>query len=279
MRWLFVLVLFGHVVVSLSTTVPTKTLHPYRLGVTPLSVSTLSSPPPSPLLLSGSSSNEPTPNYGFINLHQNENTSIIAVKGFLYFFGGQLTFIEHGNTRLVSFQLKMGGEVYVFDPNRIFTPAGIIQTLQQNGPYSPAAAEAVAAFAAFLLQTYQFHQQKIVVAVHNNSPNYSAELYLPGGPLHKDAAEVYIKPGSNPRNFFFVTEKSSFNYLKNQQLNVVLQSNSSVTDDGSLSVYAAREGKPYINCETAAEGGAEGDQIIAQLDLLTKMRGLFPVSS
>jgi len=42
--------------------------------------------------------------------------------------------------------------------------------------------------------------------------------------------------------------------MKAQLLNVVLQSNTSVTDDGSLSVYAAQQGKPYINCEAAAEG-------------------------
>jgi len=135
---------------------------------------------------------------------------------------------------LISFQLRANGDTFTFDPNRIFTPAGIISTLQDYGPYTPDAGRAVSRFAALLLQVYKFDEKKvssllqynpthipnpfvtiqIVVALHNNSPNYSAASYLPGGPFQKDASAVYINPATDPRNFFYVTETSSFNYLK-----------------------------------------------------------------
>jgi len=47
------------------------------LGITPLDVAILSSPSPAN-----------SPQYAFINLHENENTSIVAAKAFIYFFGG-----------------------------------------------------------------------------------------------------------------------------------------------------------------------------------------------
>jgi hypothetical protein len=75
-----------------------------------------------------------------------------------------------------------------------------------------------------------------------NGPNYSAEDYLPGREMASDAKAVTIKQGSNPHNFFFVTRSVEYNMLDEQNLNVVLQAdpiNGSLTDDGSLSVYAS----------------------------------------
>jgi hypothetical protein len=89
-----------------------------------------------------------------------------------------------------------------------------------------------------------------VIALHNNSDGaYSALRYAQGGALASDAARVFIKDGSDPDDFFLVTEPEVFEALRRRGYNVVLQDNSRVTDDGSLSVHCGRAGVRYINIE------------------------------
>lgn len=72
---------------------------------------------------------------------------------------------------------NMNGFTYVFDPNRIFTMNGVKQTLQGNGPLSDDVILAVYQFGVKILQLYQFDEAPFVVAIHNNSPNYSIRPY------------------------------------------------------------------------------------------------------
>lgn len=124
----------------------------------------------------------------FINLHANENTSVVAARSLIYLNGGRLVYLRHGNnSRLVTFRLE--GEVYTFDPNRMFTTVGIEKTLKDNGNYSDSASKAVQAFASKVLEVYQFGKQYTVVSIHNNGPRYSAEAYLPNATFAQDAAE------------------------------------------------------------------------------------------
>lgn len=62
---------------------------------------------------------------------------------------------------------------------------------------------------------------------------------------------MYICPESNSHNFLFVTNKDHYNFYAKHGFNVVLQAgtNGTLTDDGSLSVYAAMQGKDYVNIE------------------------------
>lgn len=183
-----------------------------------------------------------------LNLHSNENGSVVAARAVLYYNGGRLVRLLHNPpgglaTRDVSFSL--GGERYTFDPNRMFTPAGAEATLRQLGPYSDAARDAVLAFGRRVLDIYGFDGQRVVVALHNNGPNYSAASYLPGGPFHNDAAAVYVAPGSDAHNFVYTTSAAGFERLSGNdtRIDCVLQANATVTDDGSLSYYAGLHGK------------------------------------
>ncbi len=141
------------------------------------------------------------------------------------------------------------------------------QTLSGAGAYSQAADDAVTAFAGYLLNVYQFSAQQTVIGIHNNGFNYSAAHYLPGAEMASEAQAVYIKPGTNPHNFFFVTDPNVYAIIVAAGLNVVLQSTTTVTDDGSLSYYCFLKNVNYVNVEARAEAGSEGDQIIAQLDM------------
>ena len=167
----------------------------------------------------------PREGLSFINVHENENTSVVACRAMQYYNGGSLTRIIHGHTRLVSFIYQ--GTTYTFDPNRIFTPIGVEATLKKYGPFSLGAAECVASFAKKLLNLYNFSSQSLIVALHNNGPGYSALSYMPGGPFEKDAAAIHLTPESDPSNFFFVTSSYQYGLLSDVSLglNVVLQSN------------------------------------------------------
>jgi len=50
-------------------------------------------------------------------------------------------------------------------------------------------------------------------------------------------------------DFYFVTDPLIFQILSSGRYHVVLQAEETLTDDGSLSVYCAQLGIPYINVE------------------------------
>src|SRR6185503_15577992 len=63
-----------------------------------------------------------------INVHDDENTSVAAGKVIIEQSGGRLIELSHGGHRLVTFSLA--GRRYRFDPNRIFSDAGLRATLE-----------------------------------------------------------------------------------------------------------------------------------------------------
>jgi hypothetical protein len=221
-------------------------------------------------------------NLSFLNLHENENTSVVAVRNFLYFNGGKLVRFNKGNSRLVSFHFD--NATYSVDPNRIFTETGIESTLRTYNPSLsdpdtkiPAAlVDAVAALATAVLGIYDIESVSVVLALHNNGATYGANSYLPGGPYENDASDVFISPTRNPSDFYYVVDRSYYDYLSAPErgYNVVLQDNTTVTDDGSLSYYcgAAAVAKQYINFEAVAETGAVGAQVVVQLDMIQQIK-------
>jgi hypothetical protein len=104
---------------------------------------------------------------------------------------------------------------------------------------------------------------------------YSALSYAGGGSLARDAEDVFIHDGSDPDDFFFVTERVVFDALKRRGYNTVLQGNRRVTDDGSLSVYCGKANVLYVNVE--AEQGKLKEQTRMILDLNTILEELGPL--
>jgi hypothetical protein len=211
-----------------------------------------------------------SPDLSFLNLHENENTSVVAARSFLYYNGGSLVKFAKGNSRYVTF--KMGNTKYTVDPNRIFTPEGIKATLQSNGPYSDAAATEVQYLADQLLTIYGFNDQLNVLSLHNNGGTYGADSYLPGGVYEDDAEEVNIVAGSNPSDFLYVVDPALYEAIVANEYNAVLQNNATVTNDGSLSYYCGLQGKPYVNFEAEAETTSFGKQILLQLDMIKSIK-------
>jgi hypothetical protein len=208
----------------------------------------------------------------FSNLHDDENTAVEAGLVAMRSLGGRLVELQHGGKRDVSF--RVAGGSFAVDPNRIFTPEGVRRTLTGLSHHTPAAQGAVEQFAKDLLALYAIDRADAVFALHNNSDgNYSALTYAKGGRFAADAAAVFTKDGSDPDDFFFVTETAVFDALRRRGLNVVLQNNRGATDDGSLSVYCGRSGVRYINIE--AQSGHLKQQvamILALADVLKELR-------
>lgn len=188
------------------------------------------------------------PGLTYLNVHDDENTAVEAAVAVVRTFGGAVYELQHGGERNLTFQL--GDSSYTVDPNRIFTPAGIDATLARHGTAHPAAHDAVGLFADSLLQAVGLRDLDAVVTVHNNTDDgYSALSYAEGGAYAEDAELTHLVSDRDPDDFFFVTSHELFASLQATGANVILQDNSSVRDDGSLSVLAGQEGLPYVNVE------------------------------
>ncbi len=216
-----------------------------------------------------------------LNLHDDESTSVEAALDVLRQRGGRVVELVHTGDRNVAFRVLAGrvyaeGEdrpefaSYAADPNRMFTPAGRDRTLAALSTADARGAEALAAFADSVLAVYAAEPPAVVLTLHNNTEaSYSAASYLPGAQYASDAAAVTVHDGTDPDDFFFVTDRAIYDALVARGFNAVLQDNDAATDDGSLSVWAARRAVPYVNVE--AQHGHRDEQaamLLALLDVL-----------
>lgn len=192
----------------------------------------------------------------FLHLHHNESTAESSIERYLGEHGGTSLVLMNNRQRNLSFTLS--GKRYVADPNRIFTPAGIQQNLRLLSTYDSNAATALTLFAQNI--SAQLPDSLPVIAVHNNSDGaYAILSYAPKGTLSKDAARIHYNPKMDADDFVLTTDERLFGYLQKEDINAVLQANTLVADDGSLSVVMGRQGRVYANIE--AEHGHEQVQL------------------
>lgn len=196
-------------------------------------------------------------NTTYFNMHDDENTAVKAAKSVIDKIGGKLIEIQASGDRNISFSYK--GQSYSFDPNRIYTPNGVKKTLNDQGIYSKEADSIVSHFASFIVDSVLVHPKTIVTLHNNTQDNYSINSYIKGGSYEKDAAKVYSNPKQDPDDFFYIADSLYFYSLKDKGYNTLLQDNTNVADDGSLSVYCGYNQIRYINVE--AEKGHLQEQI------------------
>lgn len=183
-----------------------------------------------------------------LNVHEDEITSIQAGLAKIKESGGRLIELAHGGGRLITFALA--GKEYTFDPNRIFSDIGIAQTLKKHSQYSADAHGEIKRFAQAYLRQFALDNEPVIIALHNTVDGiFSVETFLPNGTSAREAAAANVSPERSKFDFFYVTDQRFFDRLRERDFNVVLQNNAKATDDGSLSVYFARKGIPYVNIE------------------------------
>ncbi|HEY6563504.1 MAG TPA: D-alanyl-D-alanine dipeptidase [Pirellulaceae bacterium] len=200
--------------------------------------------------------------YVCCNMHDDENTSVKAACHVLSRRGGRLEELRHTGRRHVLFQL--GERRFEFDPNRVFTPRGVRATLTEFSEDDPEARRVVEEFGQRLWKRYRATGVLAIVSLHNNlDRGFAATSYLPGGDLGREAADLSLRPESDPDDFFFVTDRRLFEILSQSPWAVVQQDNQRASDDGSLSIQCAAAGIPYINVE------AEVGHFVSQVAMLT----------
>lgn len=182
----------------------------------------------------------------FLNIHQDEQTSIDAIQAFSKDISLNFAYFNHKKTRRIKYQI--GQHIYSVDPNRIYTKEGREKTIESEHQITLRSKMVAKKLANEIIQLIS--QYKTIVTLHNNSDvNYSIKSYLPNGDEAENTAEVYINPNMDADDFIYTTEKRFFDYLKNANYNVILQDNTHFVNDGSLSVYCGIKGIPYINIE------------------------------
>lgn len=185
-----------------------------------------------------------------LHLHANENTADAAARELSKKRMIEYIRVKNNNTRLISFQNK--GTIIKFDPNRIFTDAGLKASLSLNSRNDAEAFAKVSEFRSFLLR--QLPAGKTIVSVHNNSNGaFSIEQYK-----QNKQGDVHINSSLDTDDFYITNDAALFRRLVVENKNVVLEYKDKLTDDGSLSIYCANAGISYINVE--AEHGHQVQQ-------------------
>jgi len=194
----------------------------------------------------------------FFNMHENEKTSIKAIRAYAKEHRINYIYLKHTGERRITFELQ---GAYSFDPNRIFTPKGRKATLLDGKNYTASAQKTVAQFAKDIL--FELKDKKTIIAMHNNTDeNYSIKSYLPDSSEAVNTQKLYINPDMDPDDFIYTTVPKFYDALVKKGINVILQDNQNFLDDGSLSVYCGMNDIQYINIET------EHDHLEKQLELM-----------
>jgi len=187
----------------------------------------------------------------FINVHENEMTSVEAIRAYDVNEQYHFVYLKHNGSRRIGF--NHSDEIYTVDPNRIFTQVGIVSTLAHDSIFHNHRAEKLSKILAKEILKY-VHASSWIISLHNNTPdNYSIMSYLPDSSEALNTKEVYINEKMDPDDFIYTTDLSLFSKLKYLQINVILQNNENCVDDGSLSIYCGKRNIPYANVE--AEDG------------------------
>ncbi|HLO56969.1 MAG TPA: hypothetical protein VK169_21925 [Saprospiraceae bacterium] len=230
---------------------------------------------------------KPGKNVVYAHVHENEEASLEAGMEVLKKYGGKLFTLSHSidtTNRNVTFEYNK--TTYQFDPNRIYTTNDTvlqknIKIISGDGKVDTKVKKDVRNLANIIWS--ETKGAKLIVALHNNKntpatfktlwffinnfepESYNITSYVKKSEFasdsNKSCDEIYINPRLNNSEFFIVTEKRDFDLFLQKKYSVVLQ-NAEPIDDGSMSVFAVKNKRRYINSE------AKMGKIIEQTEML-----------
>ena len=207
-------------------------------------------------------------NWAFFAPHENENVANAYVSAQIQQKGGVFVILRQQGERLIS--LNIAPFTVRIDPNRIFTQAGRRQNIidlnpeLREGTYVFHRAMQRSASLASLIQNVLGGKDKVWVAIHNNTQGYRGDDNQGIGDVSIHHYHERLKQGAgfliavspaqgDEDDLFFVTQQEDFEAMQKDGWNVVLQHPQVVSqpseDDGSLSVFAQKNGIRYINIE------------------------------
>ncbi len=196
----------------------------------------------------------------FFNMHDNEKTSVDTAMPFIKQLGGSFLHIENEGERLISFQFE--GNNFLFDPNRIFNAYGVKNTLRFCTPRyngipertKHAVENMISRFAQQLVRDFRLAQQKVLITLHNNTPDGSLTIE---SEAHSDEVkDANINPNQDHDDMIFVTHERDFLALSAEGYNVILHNPNTNNTDGSLVAFASLHKIRYVNVD-AQNGHSE----------------------
>lgn len=207
--------------------------------------------------------------WAFIAPHENEHIVNDHVAKKIMQHGGTFVVLRQNGNRLI--KLRIDGNEYKIDPNRIFTDRGRQLTLSRLNPslditseLFQAALQRTERLAEFIMSTMAAEQVSSWIAIHNNTNGYKGDdkggrgnISIKGYQKKLAEGADYINKvndaGKDEDNLFFITDPLDFCAMSDANWNVVLQNpevaNDPNKDDGSLSVLAEMRAKRYVNIE------------------------------
>ena len=195
----------------------------------------------------------------YLNVHDDENDCVAAARTLLEEpILGRVSELRHRGDRRIRF--RAAGHTWTFDPNRMFTPAGVREDMDDP---PDVVMTMVGAFAAELLAATGLPDEPLCVALHNNwQQGWGVRSFLPGEEDAACAEQVHVAPGQPEDDFYLVTVPEHFAFLAGSGYNAVLQKQENPPDDGSLSVWCAQHDIPYINVESRRGHAARAEALI-----------------
>ncbi len=187
----------------------------------------------------------------YVWIHGDERTARDVLVNFMKTRNGRAYLIESAD-RYVEIN---GGKI---DPNRMWSREGAERSLRKenpawdNGHVADALDKLDRGRDGFLKKLLP-PLGEVLVAVHNNGPQYSMNDEL------SISDSVALNDKDHPDEFMLCTQTSDFQILSGGPFNVLLQNKAPKEDDGSLSRLCARRGIRYVNIE-AAIGNAEAQR-------------------
>ncbi|UFP93481.1 hypothetical protein [Gloeobacter morelensis] len=180
----------------------------------------------------------------------------------------------------------LGGRRLWCDPNRMYSePQVVAAQITALRPKCAVVPPAAASFGPMDLDLAGAHFARIgaqvlatlgewlgrsygpLVGVHNNT---DGSLNVGNVFKRSEKPVVHRATGADPDDFFLVTEAGDFDALRTLGFNVVLQP-VRTADDGSLSVWAARNRVRYFNAEAQHRDCLDYDRARGHLDYQIRM--------
>ncbi|MFN0100805.1 MAG: hypothetical protein ACKV2U_01815 [Bryobacteraceae bacterium] len=176
-------------------------------------------------------------------IHGDETTARDALTAHMQRFRGRALLVDNP-TRVI----KAGA--MEFDPNRMFTEAGLERNLVRLNPEASEAErrrihKLVARDREKLLRELTPPMNGLLTVVHNNSRGYSVNDEV------EISNQISIPAPGEPSDFMLCTNPNDFELLRRSPFNAVLQNEPKGEEDGSLSRLAAARKIRYVNIEVA----------------------------
>lgn len=185
----------------------------------------------------------------FIWIHGDERTARDVLRSHMRLTSGRAFAIENDRRNV---GLLGGG----LDPNRMFSRVGAERNLRSLNPswdqarIDRALRRLDETRDAFLSRILPRDKGGLLVALHNNGPDYSVQDETP------ISDGVSLNDAAHPDEFLLCTARADYERLSAGPYNVVLQEKAPPDDDGSLSRLCAARGIRYVNIEAAHGNGA-----------------------